>query len=484
MLGFKPQKNEKNKPKGHMRYTPFDKELNDFSTSELANLREVAEGWYVEYKSQPPVIKDIAKSLSSFANQYGGWLFLGVEEDSETNTAESFPGIEGSKVPEVLEAIRNAAKDVVRPQVFYQTRTIEGPLKAIGLNPGRSIIIVRVPEGADTPYIHNDGRIYIRVGDSSSPTPVREKATFDLLYRRGEDKQSFLESLVERTPELSKGEGERSYIHLTILSDPYETLGHWYGGSFADFCDLMKGKSIPFENIYTAPDGFIARQIESNDPFNRLLTWEFSRNCNSFITIPLSTLSSEVAIEALRSKSVELWAPYASGPEFVSALNAIGLRTAKILNLNLLLTLLGVIMSRHRRIVGQSGVRGPFYIKARIENVWRAVPFLDLDNYLKHIREFGFPVVQESELIVPRGRSLESFEVSPEHDCPQSEPMEIGSSGSVGIWLEVMMALGIPGEVLAQDPTELLSISNKEAEIQRARRSTEAGETPHRNSID
>ena len=467
-----------------MRYTPFDKELNDFLPSELANLRKVAEGWYVEYKSELQNTRVLAKSLSSFANQYGGWLFIGVEEDPESRTAKSFPGIENRSLSRVQEEIRNAAKDVVRPQVMFEIRIIEGPLEPIGLSSDRSVVVVRVPEGVNTPYIHNDGRIYIRIGDSSSPTPVQDKATFDLLYRRGEDRRSYLESLIERRPELSDAEKDHSYVHLIILSDPYETLGHRYKETYAAFCRAMKDSPIPFDNIYTAPDGFVARQVAGNDPFSRLLTWEFSRNCNSFITLPISTLPSGVPIESPKSYGFADWAPYRHGFEFLSAIAARELHASNVLNLNMLLTLLPVVILRHRALVGQAGVKGPFYVKARIENVWRAVPFLDIGQYVKHIKEFGFPVVQESEFIVPRGTSLETFEVLPELDCALTVPVDVGYSDSMRIWLQIMQALGIPGQLLGESVTDLLNVSNKEAEIHRARLPDGTGVSPRLNSSD
>ena len=452
-----------------MRYTPFENTLNDLSLEELEGLKDVREGWYVEYKSQLPNPRDIAKSISSFANQYGGWLFIGIDEDPETETAQHFPGIEIGNLSGALEAIRNAAKDIVRPQISYQCRTIDGPNESIGLNTGKCVVIVHIPEGANTPYIHNDGRIYIRIGDSSSPVPAKDKSTFDALYRRGEERRALLKQSVERSPTISKSEQDSSYIHLSVMSDPYETLGYRYRGTYSDFCNVMAEKMFPFDNVYTSPDGFVARQAKSNDRYHRLLTWEFSRNCNSFITIPISTLSASHS-DGMSSKALaNQWKPYSIGLEFMKSISSKGLERSRILNLNMLLLLCFATISRHRIIVGQANLRGPFYIKARLENVWRTIPFIDLDKYMVHVNQYDIPVVQASDMVVPPGSSIDTFIISPELDHVPVHTDKISYDGPVEIWLNILEALGIPMELIDDNATALLRASMRESEIQRAR---------------
>lgn len=53
-------------------FDPFGKPLADVKAADLARLRDVEEGWYVEYKATSPNADRIARSLCSFANQYGG----------------------------------------------------------------------------------------------------------------------------------------------------------------------------------------------------------------------------------------------------------------------------------------------------------------------------------------------------------------------------------------------------------------------------
>ncbi len=65
------------------RYNPFGKELDKIDGKNMAILRDVAEGWFVDYKGQTITIKDYAKHMSAFANQYGGWLFVGIDTNDE-----------------------------------------------------------------------------------------------------------------------------------------------------------------------------------------------------------------------------------------------------------------------------------------------------------------------------------------------------------------------------------------------------------------
>ena len=260
-----------------MLYRPFADHLDEVAPEDLACLTDVHEGWFVEYKRQMIVNRELAKSLSSFANQYGGCLFLGVEEDTVYNMAAAFPGIPNAELQTALDSIRNAAKDLIQPPPFYNARVFPGPIEAIGLREGFSIIVVHVPQGPDCPYVHNDGRIYMRVGDSSQPKYVTDRATFDLLARRRQEAHSRLEERVMWSPVTSKGEENQPFIHISILSDPYEVMGHWYDKGFNCFAEIMKGFGIPFDNIFSTHDGFVARQVGRNDANKRVLTWHFSR---------------------------------------------------------------------------------------------------------------------------------------------------------------------------------------------------------------
>ena len=449
-----------------MLYRPFADNLQEVPPEDLIRLKDVHEGWYAEYKGELIANRELAKSLSSFANQYGGWLFLGVKEDSEENVASSFPGIPKSQVQNVLDSIRNSAKDLLNPSVFYNVREFEGPIDAIGLPVGRSIIVVQIPEGLNSPYIHNDGRIYRRVGDSSQPTPVTDRLTFDLLTRRGEEARSRLEERVLWTPVTSKGEENQPFIHVSVMSDPYEIMGHWYSGRIAEFANSMRGYTVPFDNIFSTNDGYIARQVSTNDAYGRVFTWHFSRHCHSFVTFPIQ----------MRPTVLEdpIWDEYENGRAFISKVFDAGLTSARILDLNILMDFLLGVVRRHRIVVGDAGVKGPFYLKANIENVWRTVPFVDHTKFLQHISNFGLPLNQESDMTVPIGPALDTFIISQELSEVPSERDRTVDLGAIMLFLSIVNALGIPREILGDSIDsvgELQLMGRRHQEIQRFWRS-------------
>ena len=450
-----------------LRYTPFDVDLYEIRETHLAGLREVAEGWFVEYKSEVPDPRALAKSLSSFANRHGGWLILGIQEDSADNTAASYPGIPDSDVTSTVQRLRDAAKDLLQPTVPFFHHTLSGPLADISLPSGRSIVVVRIPEGAFTPYIHNNGRIYVRTGDSSSPVAATDRATIDLLHRKAEEKRELLDDLIGRRPIVSQGETEdTTYLHLVLCSDPFRIFGHWYGGSFTDFRTAMETKPLPFDNIYTSQEGFVARQVRRNERHKRLFTWEFSRRCNSFVTLPLRRMEAPSIDPDGSLYDLGEWSHYVQGERFISLLARKDLLSfVRVLNLNMVVTLTEGIIARHRALAEGAGVRGPFYLKAIIENTWRVVPFVDSSEYVSHIEAFDVPVVQDSDLTAPSGDWPEGFITVPEPSEASCDTKRTFGHSVAITWIAIMEALGLPGEVLAKGGNEFFDAANRETEL-------------------
>ena len=169
------------------RYSPFDKAINDLQSADLAILKSVSEGWYVEYKSEMINASALAKAVSAFANTYGGWLFLGVKEQGKDNpVAGTFPGMPEKEVDGVLQRLRQSAAEHLNPTPTFQTKVLRGPCVEIGLAEGASVVAIEIPQSRITPHVHKDGRIYRRVADSSEPKPETDRFILDQLWRRNE----------------------------------------------------------------------------------------------------------------------------------------------------------------------------------------------------------------------------------------------------------------------------------------------------------
>lgn len=435
-------------------YSPFRCDLPDVVSEQLSGLRDVSEGWYVEYKSRPIAVKAFGKSLSSFANQYGGWIIVGIAADAQTLKAAAFPGVRTADVPAALEALRNGAKDTVNPEVFYEVRVFDGPVDEIGLASDRSIIVARVPEGVNTPHVHLDGRIYRRVADSSDPRPESDRSLLDRLWNKGDRARRRLAQFVARKPTTSSIEENNPYLHLSLLSDPYGTRGHWYPGDFADFAALMKAVPLPFDNFFSQAGGFIARQVAGNNANLRLLTWEFSRDCSSFVTIPMNGYSNSIPLME-----------YRHGQEFSKEIEERELDGVRFLDLNILFGAVLAVATRHRVLAENAGVFGPFFVKAHLENVWRTVPFIDMPLFIAHVRECGIPVVQSTDILVPPGTDPVIFTIL--DNCTERPvPTNVWLTDAISVSIPIFQALGIPGELFIEGRTELLTIGERFNEVQ------------------
>jgi ATP-dependent DNA helicase RecG len=122
---------------------------------ELSELIRNGEDSYVEFKRDGLPSQDLAKELVAFLNLGGGAVLLGVEDDGR---------ISGTTRKRLEEWVVEACREKITPPIvplFSWVRDAE---------PGRDVLVVRVPAGPDKPYarLHNRRKTYyIRVGSTS-----------------------------------------------------------------------------------------------------------------------------------------------------------------------------------------------------------------------------------------------------------------------------------------------------------------------------
>jgi schlafen family protein len=393
-------------------FSPFDKPLESLAAADLDRLRGVAEGWYVEYKSEVSKAPDVAKSVSALANTYGGWVFYGVEEKSKAEpVAGSFPGIEVGDADAALQRIRQAVAQHMNPAAHFDARAVAGD--GVTFASDRVVICVRVPQSLAAPHVHSSGRIYRRVADGSEPKPENDRHLLDQLFRRSDDLRKQFAEWVDRDPELSRDEEEAPYLRLMTIADPWGDESPWLETNTAELKPLFAERpglvsSVPFDVIYTSSRGYVARQ-EGNDPHNLGLTWRFRESLVSDVYVPLNLY----AVNAPYALHDDLDG-YEQADRFVELLEAKAYSSPRVVDLNLLFNVLVGVVEIQQRLLAKANWTKSYFVKARLLNVWRTVPFLDVDAVMDRFEADGLPVCLDGLVTAPSGTDPETFqEVEP-----------------------------------------------------------------------
>ena len=204
--------------------------LQTLEFADLSQLRDIDEGYAVEYKSvlDKRVKNKLPKIITSFANANGGWIFIGIEDDGTVTCIDSPRTDYGQTIGQI-------AHRHITPLPEFDCRYVPNPNSV-----GKGVLVIEVKEGIEPPYIAN-GCVYVRVG--SNADEFAEKADSYILIDLQRKARAFKDEIDEfshRTvyfpPRTVKQDG--SYAHTFPLFDVY--LKRLYG---------PKKDSIPFEEL-------------------------------------------------------------------------------------------------------------------------------------------------------------------------------------------------------------------------------------------
>jgi hypothetical protein len=275
-------------------FNPFQKNLKDIQENDLQNLLIVSEGWYVEYKSETPEPKKIAKTIASFANSYGGLYIIGANADKQTNRAVDFPGVDTE-----LDIIHDSVKGNLNPFPDFDCYPVN-------LKNGKHIIIVAVKEGFDPPYIHNDGRIYRRQESSSDPVPETNRYSIYQLYDKSHEYKERIEKFRTTDYDSCQGEENWSYLYgyVNIKRQDKFLLDYFWEPDFhSKILDLLNKEvdineagigqikgNIVFNNITLFSENLIIRNTLNINIAYNTLTIELFKNGSMKFMLPISTI--------------------------------------------------------------------------------------------------------------------------------------------------------------------------------------------------
>jgi hypothetical protein len=433
----------------HYSFQPFSGSIESFSPADLIGLTGVSEGWYIDYKAEAPSAKDLGRHLTAFANQHGGWLLIGIVENSATMTAGSFPGIANSQIPETLTKLRDASAHHSHPPLHFEHRIISGPVAELDLPQNRSLVVVGVPESQDTPHVHSSGKIYRRQADQSDPKEETDRHVLDRLWERRNQSRSALSKFLSSVPELSQAEDGQPRLFVYLLPRPLP-LAIDMQLALSQFASVMTGQqeylfSTSFNNVFLAADGYIARQTGSEDARSEGMTFRWFRDGAARLTLPIDILHPRPTSDS-----------YPVYGEFLEACRSRGFED-RIADFSLCAVLLTALVGKCIKLRQSLGLASPFYAKAKLDDVWRMIPFVNMTSYVPHIRKWGIPLIQESRVFAPPGVTPESLIVlDPAATLINGDPRSAGLMTALPLASAILWAVGIGA---LEDPTNCKEFS-------------------------
>jgi hypothetical protein len=443
-----------------MEYSPFAKPVESVVTADLVRLLEVSEGWYVEYKQQLPKPEDIAKSISAFANHYGGWLFIGVQEaDKNENKAKSAPGLPSSSIASARARISDSAEARIQPTPMFTIHVLEGPNPEMGLAEDHAVIVVFVPMGQRTPYIHSSGRVYRRVGDRSTPVEESNRNVLDELWSRSARANELLTARLNYEFEYERDEREDPRLYLHLLPERLLPPDFSRTQRFQEFADLIREGNrgsigIPFDSIFPTGVGFMARQLGVGNPFRLGLTWETQHNLSTTVSIPIPTLYGRPGLTELDPEI------YTCAAEYASLLDHRAFDSCLVANLSTLPLICCAITGLYRRLLLAEQRPPSVFAKVALVNARHCVPFFDSKEFVAHARGFGVPVVQERRSLCPVGSGPESLiHVMSSDDTFEDDDNAMARGIRIVPW--AFEAFGVPMELWSEHGPALFEASER-----------------------
>lgn len=141
---------------------------------------EVHENYFFEFKSARESNIKMMKEVTAFANTFGGYIFIGVENDKSISGRGDW----------TEERLHTTIHDSITPIPIFDVKEF--------IVDNKSILVVRIEEGAMPPYVLIDGTINERV--SSGSYKITNAATLNQLVEKRRDFDNKVSSIIELEP--------------------------------------------------------------------------------------------------------------------------------------------------------------------------------------------------------------------------------------------------------------------------------------------
>lgn len=431
-----------------MRYNPFNKkDISELQIEDLKSLlkNEIGEGWYIEYKREAPKLKSkkldnikIAKSISSFANTKGGWIFWGIESDDK-NKPISLNGFDISEYRNFEDQVSQIINSNISPKPYYH-------FKKVDLDNGNVILIIKIDESPTPPYITSQGIIYQRENNESKP--IKDRYIIEKLNEKTNEYYEAIErfSNFNLTETKGQSEGNQTYLELYLFPIPFDnfTFKNFYTSDFfknvalrfyqnVDI-DLNIGNinrviplNLGFNSIYSSEGSLIIRPLKENNLIYKSTTVELFENGNLKFLIPLNEFDTKNIPKRYKNSNtinylLDKYSPYETVEEpFYEGLGmpeppqnkklppVTRRRETDFVNhikfidgMDLILSIL-IIVSKYKAVLrdNEFDFESKIGFRAKITDCWRKFIFFDNEDYLEKLKLYNIPLSPKNEIEIP-----------------------------------------------------------------------------------
>jgi predicted HTH transcriptional regulator len=123
--------------------------------------QDLPESVNLDYKVEITAAEKLAKTVTSFANTFGGLIIIGIDEDDSSRPKRPFEGLLFE--PKIEERVWSILIEHVYPPVLPEVHVCAP-------DDGRTFVLIRVPQSATTPHaIRHNTLAYLRTGNISKP---------------------------------------------------------------------------------------------------------------------------------------------------------------------------------------------------------------------------------------------------------------------------------------------------------------------------
>ncbi|EMO5083796.1 helix-turn-helix domain-containing protein [Pseudomonas aeruginosa] len=438
--------NKLDEPKKPFYETP----LNDINEDDLDQIKHLEEGWFIEFKSNFTDTSKIAKSISSFANTYGGLIIIGVQEAPKGRKFGSYSPLSEDEAEATIARLRDAAVSHIQPCPFFVSRKIKSP-DSSDHDEKKWIVIVKVPKSDRAPHLHSSGAIYTRKGDSSSPTTLTDQGLLERLWSDRAQKTREIENRIKFLHKQSSSSIPKIDIFITKTldskpKDPDDYL------KFDKFLETASRRHLPsaqpiFNTFYPLERSYVARRIE-NSPEATGIMWEYDWDWSIHhiqIPLPCHEWDGEKFNESiLGNERVE------SLKETPSLRNKLPNQKTLIIDTTPVLLIISILFFMVFKIQKIENNNSKLRINMKVSSVRNAAIYSSLPEFKKQIEELGIPIIYRDIGFFNDSMNPDRWlEFDPTDNISEKEEhvsLELGNS--LRIFARILQMLGISTKVI------------------------------------